>query len=196
MANLEFYAVDDDIETLSEFLLANGFIVYESESRLDCKLRTFSTANEIVIAYREVENRKLSPFFQISCYHSSFAGKVVIEKTKLIPDVSNGHTFRYSVGGWGLLHLQFGGITGSRTITPSCFTHNSEKRAHNWDDAYKELGKASEWDWHAISRSSRLIQSYIGKKLAACREGTRPVLIQAAQLSELEGLKLEKVFLT
>lgn len=34
------------------------------------------------------------------------------------------------------------------------------------------------------------------KKLAACREGTRPVLIQAAQLSELEGLKLEKVFLT
>lgn len=196
MANLEFYAIEEDIQALGDFFLANGFIVYESESHLDCKLRTFSNANEIVNAYKEVENRKHSPFFQIACYHSSFAGKVLKEKTKLLPEFCNGHTFRYSVSGWGLFYLQFGGITGTKTITPSCFTHNSEKRAHNWDDVYKELGKASDWDWHAISKSSRLIQSHIRKKLAVRRDGTRPVLIHAAQLEELEGFKLEKLFLT
>ena len=79
------------------------------------------------------------------------------------------------LGGWGVIYVFFGGVH-ARTITESWLTHNSEKRAHKWEDAYlRRFGPVSAWDWAELERVSRKLRYHISRRLAVGK--TKPPLV-------------------
>ncbi len=190
MASLDFYAVNEDITRVIDFVLDSGYVVYETYSGFDQELRQFSSAPEVWAAYEEKDFFPGVHAMLLSLLHKSVAGKVLVRRIDLVPESCNGHTFRYCVEGWGLMNLHFGGICHGKIITSSHFGHNSEKRAQKWQFTYPEYGATSAWDWKEIAKLSRSIQYQIKNKLSASKSGSSPVLMAASRLQLEQGYEL------
>jgi hypothetical protein len=62
--------------------------------------------------------------------------------------------------------------------------HNSAKRAALWEPTYEDkLGPAAAWAWPEIESASRSLNRYIAK-VAVRRDGSHPVLPEAARLGD------------
>ena len=187
MANFDFYAVEQDIAKILEFIYAETDCrVLESYSENDRDLREFKSVSEVLDAY----NSKSVGTFLLQLWSPSVSSEVVIRKISLDPRKCNGATHRFSIEGWGLMQLYFGRIQNEE-IHPSHFGHNSEKRARNWESTFlDELGSADGWDWEFLKKISGKIQHQIRKKLAASKINSRPIL-EAAFKEVSKGFSLK-----
>ncbi len=173
MASLDFYAIEQDISDVLEFVLTETDCkIFESYSEYDKELREFKSISEVIGAY----DSKSVGTFLLDLWSPSVSSKVVIKKIVLDPRKCNGATHRFTIEGWGLMQLYFGRIQNDE-IEHSHYGHNSEKRARNWESTYlDELGSVNDWNWELLKKISGKIQYHIRKRLAVSKVSSRPIL--------------------
>lgn len=93
----------------------------------------------------------------LTLHYPETGGLAVQERIDLNNPATNGATWRYTLGGWGLIQLQLEirqpGLVGCRIAV------NSAERARAWAKTYPRLGEPDLWDWPAIEKHAlRLIR--------------------------------------
>jgi hypothetical protein len=190
MPQLEFFAAHDDHAALLEFLFEFADLrIFESYSEYDQELREFRSLSELETAFRVGSDPYGNGYaFGLTLWLAAVSSQVQIDRIDLDSRRCQGHTFRYTLNGKGLIHLHFGGVHENcevrshrtiqpcRCITKSHFSHFSEPRpvAEGW---------ASGVDWGVLGKLSNKIQYHIRNRLAAAKVPGRPVLRHALELA-------------
>ena len=92
-------------------------------------------------------------FFDFAIWYPSCKGCVEREKDNLKPEYCDGHTIRYSVGGWGIFHLQLDFKPAPKI---DCrIAVNSEKRAIVWQAHCPEWLGVDAWNWPEVRKHER-----------------------------------------
>lgn len=90
------------------------------------------------------------------------------QRIDLKPEYCDGHTFRYTVRGWGLVYLKFDPRRGGQGICS--LSVNSKSRARGWYSTTPELGDPELWDWPLIEKYVRGVRR-IMKRLEKRQSG-------------------------
>jgi hypothetical protein len=189
--NIQFYGVREDLVELLDLAVELGCELYEKYSSYDAELRRFATVDEVVAGC----DLGHDPYGRggetmLALWSPAMRARPRIERIELRV---RGASWRETVNGWGLIHLDLGGIH-ERTITESALGHNSEARAWKWADvAYEDLGSPGDWDWREVGRLARKLAYHVRRRRAVAK--TEPpvvhyVLPAAHRLCEAEGYVL------
>ncbi len=136
-----------DLSTLLEATFESETpVAASSESALGEPLEYFSCPEEM---------RKKALFCAKSGMHSyafglcypSMRGRVIERKISLDPP-REGKSFRYSMSGWGIVHLHLY-FTQANSLQARIVV-NSQARAQSRQARYPDMGAASEWDWCVV----------------------------------------------
>jgi hypothetical protein len=179
MPNLDFYAIGTDLDVVIDVAFAQtGCRIFESYSRPDHDIIEFTSADQL--------RAKLSPepipgsAHQLTLQIVVPEGPFEIRRFAVNPDVCDGHAFRHSIEGWGLIQFYLGG-SGIHGVINSHTNHNSMARARAWEPVHADLRPVDQWDWKAVGSVSSRINRMI-HKLAVGKIGGRPVLPAAAAI--------------
>ncbi len=181
MPHCTFYATPEDIKELLAFVIEKLPVkVFESYSNFDTCIEEFKTIQDIINRYplwQKGESRQLLlSLWPINASKNVFFRKINLEV--------EGHSFRYTTEGWGLIQLHLGYTDPNRKKIISSYTnHNSEKRALKWHSTYEDLGLPSDWNWKEVNTVSSTLNRYI-KKCSVDKIGSNPILPQAKLLIE------------
>jgi hypothetical protein len=193
-SSLTFFALHDDLLSLLEFVFAEtGARVFEAYSAFDRELREFDSPEAIDRAFRlgvDEHGTRSEPFLQL--WWSEVCPLPLIERITLKPGAVPGHSFRHSLGGWGLAQLLCGGeySRGEPTITASHFGHFSEAGARK--RGYVDTDPDAPVDWAALQRVSQRVQRRLRTQLAGGRVVGRGPVLRAAAARAREGWKLKE----
>ena len=148
---------------LAEFLFESGApVVFHAYSDYDQPLRSFRTRSEL-IADIEAALEKGQKSLLLALHYPDTKGHVAQRKITLDPKKCDGHTWRYSVEGWGL--IQFQGDLRHAPLIECRIAVNTQKRAEAWAGTYPELRDPYLWDWGLVQRhAGRIIRRM--KKIA------------------------------
>jgi hypothetical protein len=172
MANLDFYALGDDLRLLFDFLYSEtDVIVYEGFSEPERHPRRLESVTELAGAYDLGAYRAGS----LRLWSPSVMPSPVIRRIELKSPRSS---FRYEVGGAGLMQLELNGLHNG-LIYHTHFGHWNEAGARR-----RSMYPAADCDWRALVRLSGRIQRHIRNRLAAAKLHARPVLHQALAMVE------------
>lgn len=170
MPNCDFYALDDDVLEVTEFVFKETPCqIFESYSEPCESLIQFSKPLEIVDAYYSSTGN-----FLLQLYSPTMKGKFFIDRFDLDPKKFGNGAFRNRTMGWGQIQLYFGRLQNEKLQT-SHTNHNSQKRAMAWYEQYPENDDPSLWDWDEVLRISRKINRFI-RKISVDKIGSRVVL--------------------
>jgi len=168
MANLDFYALENDQRDLIQFVFAEtDVVVFELYSECDRSLRQFRSMTELDAAFQLGAQHAA----QLQLWSPSVSAPPVIRHIKLGP--VTGHSFRYASEGVGLIQLYLDGMHDGM-IHHTHFGHWNEAGARG---RFGQL--ADECDWRALARISGRIQRQIRGRLAVAKLHSRPVHMQA-----------------
>ncbi len=176
-ANLDFFAAAADQQAILDFLFCSTDVrVFESYSEYSAELREFHSTDELNAAFHlGTDPHGNGDAVLLQLWSPSVMRDLTIRRIKLNPAHCDGHTFRHSIEGGGLIQLYLGGVC-ERAVTKSHFGHQSQVRAQAWE--------ADEGvNWEALQTLSNRIQHHIRKRLAAAKAGSMPVLSQALELA-------------
>ncbi|MGJ8669014.1 MAG: hypothetical protein ACSHXK_05955 [Oceanococcus sp.] len=122
--------------------------VSSSESDLGQALQRFATLDEIKA--KAAQCYKAGTYnYAFGLWYPSMKGKTIERKVSFDPP-RDGHTFRYSLSGWGIIHLH---LYATRPKSLQCrIAVNSEGRARSRQERFPELGAASDWDWPVVEK--------------------------------------------
>ncbi|HSW12176.1 MAG TPA: hypothetical protein VLI06_05005 [Solimonas sp.] len=146
-------------------------VVSSSESELGEPLQRFATPAEIQAKAAACAKAGMHNY-AFGLWYPSMKGSVLERQVTLDPP-RDGKSFRYSLAGWGLIHLHLY-FTPPNTLQCRVAV-NSETKARSRQDRYPELGPTSDWDW-------RVVESYafrLSRRLAAMGR-TAPVVPPSA----------------
>ncbi len=168
MANLDFYAVSDDLRSLLAFLYAEtDVVIYELSSRENCEIRSFHTVGELTEAFDLGADQTT----HLVLWSPSVRTRPLVDRVEAtrapVP------FFRYAIRGAGLIQFYLGGVRDG-VIYHSHFGHWNEARAK-----YLPEELVRDCDWAALARLSGKIQRHIRRKSATFKLQSRPVLHQA-----------------
>ena len=135
-------------------------VVREAYSAFDTPTREFKTKNDLLsdLTYSPGQDVK---FFHYSIYYPESAGFTIEERINLEPEKCNGHTYRFSQAGWGLIFLQCNFET--YPLIECRIAVNSRKRAELWASTYPGLQSPEAWAWNIVDR-------YAGKLVRKLRK--------------------------
>lgn len=120
--------------------------VSSSESDLGAPLQHFADAQAMVAKARQLAETGAHNY-AFGLWYPSMKG-LVYERRVVLDPPREGHDFRHSLSGWGLVHLHLYFTTGK---TLQCrVVVNSEARAQAREARYPELGPVSDWDWRVV----------------------------------------------
>jgi hypothetical protein len=176
-ANLDFFAAEADLRAVLDFLFSSTDVrVFESYSEYGADLREFRSTDELAAVFplgADLHGNGNAVLLQL--WSPSVMRDLTIRRFKLDPAHCDGHTFRHSIEGGGLMQLYLGGVC-ERVVTKSHYGHQSQVRAQAWevDDGV---------NWEALKTLSNRIQYHVRKRLAAGKAGSMPVLPQALELA-------------
>ena len=109
-------------------------------------------------------------------------GRVAERKITLNAKKCEGHTWRYTIEGWGL--IQFQGDLRHASVIECRVAVNTQKRAEAWAGTYPELRSPCLWDWRVVQfHAGRIIRRM--KKIA---EPDGPAGIRSATIERLRRL--------
>ena len=175
MPNCDFYAVDEDFVPILDFIFTQpGWILVESASRHDQPLRRFHSTVAVLSAFDLSQETA-----HLMLYAPETRGSVVERPVIFKPSAVRGAIGRTDAAGWGLIQFYLSPGSAER-IGLSHTNCNSEYRARAWEGTLKDLGPVDEWDMGVVKRVSERLNRRI-RSLAVRREGSRPVLLMAAQ---------------
>lgn len=177
--NYKFYAYQKDFAEVFRFIFEElGLSVFQSYSEYGQPLKEYRTVEEAISEIAEL------PKTQFVLWKKDFGFDYIISKLELNPKYCNGHTFRYRIDGWGLIHFHANELKADK-LEASLISHNSEKRAQAWESTKPELGRADNLDWDVINSTSRKLKNFISKKLSKGKRDGTDVLPNAKELIEL-----------
>jgi hypothetical protein len=180
MPNIDFYAAGADFLAVLTYVFdRSGCRVFESYSPLGEEIAEFKSIKDLSARYTIGVCRGSAPSALLQLVPPSGSNRFTIQRISLSPDVCHGHTFRYSVEGWGLVQLYIGGI-GPHGLVNSHSNHNTEARARKWAETYRDLGPVELWNWRETTAVSSALNRFIRAKLTIYKLGSRPVLRDAA----------------
>ena len=183
----DFFATKSDKINLLDFIFRETDLkIYDLASSYGQEISEYKTTDEIATKFDLENEGHLSPTFQL--WTQRFGGDIFFRKVDLNPKYCNGHTFRYSTDGWGLIQLYFGGHKDN-VLFHSHIGHFNEKGALKWQDTNKVIDNVDKWNWKIIEQTSRQLKNQIHNKLAAKKIGRYGVL-QGADLLSNSGTKL------
>src|SRR5438876_9942810 len=130
--------------------------VKQACSDLDCPLKEFTDVNKLIDDLRHQPGQR-SVFSNYAIYYPEAKGYTFEKRITLKPESCDGHTFRFSQEGWGLIQFQ---CSFRDYPTIECrIAVNSEARAGNWYSTYPDFRNPDLWDWGVIKKKAgRLIR--------------------------------------
>ncbi|MCP9768069.1 hypothetical protein EGI22_09100 [Lacihabitans sp. LS3-19] len=184
--NYDFFADKADKLKVLDFIFKDTDLhVYDLGSPFGQEICEYKTVDEIASKF-DLDIDEFGMTFQL--WTPRHKGKPIFRKVDLDPKRCNGHTFRYSTEGWGLIQLYFGGLNNNE-LKHSHIGHFNEKGALKWENTNKVNGLVSLWDWSEIQQTSRKLKYHIHNKLTTRKIGSFGVLPGADQL-EKQGIIL------
>lgn len=121
-------------------------VVASSESALGEPLEYFSSPEEMREKALFCAKSGMHSYAFGLCY-PSMKGRIIERKISLDPP-REGKSFRYSMSGWGIVHLHLY-FTQPNTLQARVVV-NSEARAQSRQSRYPDMGETSEWDWRVV----------------------------------------------
>jgi hypothetical protein len=150
---------------LAAFLFESGApVVFHAYSDYGEPLRSFRNASELVADIESAfATGQKSLLFAL--HYPDTKGHVAERKITLDPKKCDGHTWRHTVEGWGLIQFQ-GDLRGAPAIECRVAV-NTQKRAEAWADTYPELRDPRLWDW-------RIVQHHAGRIIRKMKRIAEP----------------------
>ena len=183
----DFFADKADKLQIIQYILTDTDLqIYDASSPFGQEIFNYKSVEEISSKFDLVNGDKFAVTFQL--WTPRHKGQPVFRKIELDLKRSNGHTFRYSTDGWGLIQLYFGGLKNNQ-LSQSHIGHFNEAGALKNEGSTTFNGKVSSWDWTEIQTTSRKLKYQIHNKLARRKIGSLGVLAGADRL-EIAGIKL------
>ncbi len=182
----DFFADKDDKVQILDFIFRETDLqIFDLGSPYGQKISQYKTTKEIVSKFDLRNGDKFAVTFQL--WTPRFKGDLIFRKVDLDPKRCNGHTFRYSTDGWGLIQLYFGGVKNNE-LNRSHIGHQSQKRAMTWEINNQGLGQVSKWDWAEVEKVARGLKYQIHNKLTKRKIESVGILAGADKLEE-QGIK-------
>ena len=183
----DFYADKTDKLEILEFIFKEtDLIFYDLSSPFGQEICEYKSVVDISEKFDLVSGDKFAVSFQL--WSPRHKGQPIFRKIDLDPKLCNGHDFRYSTDGWGLIQLYLSGLKNNE-LNQSHIGHFSEKGASKWEETNSFNGLVSAWDWSEIQLTSRKLKYHIDNKLATRKIGSIGILAGADKLEE-QGVKL------
>ncbi len=152
MQREETIASNDTKEIVEAIFAAGDPTVYEAYSAFDSDIVAFSNAGGL-LSYIAMPRPKKESFLGFVVYYPDTRGFVEKRKINLDKEKCDGHSYRYSMSGWGLIQFQLN-LQNAPHI--ACrFAVNTEKRANRWFATYPELKSPELWNWRAVEKHAR-----------------------------------------
>jgi hypothetical protein len=151
---------------LAEFVFESGApVVFEAYSGYGQRLRRFRAPSELLA---EIESTLAGgqKSLHLAIHFPDAKGHVAERKIKLDPKSCDGHTWRYTVEGWGLIQFQ-GDLRHAPTIECRVAV-NTQKRAEAWANTYPELRDPELWDWGVVQQQAGRISRRMKKIAEPC----------------------------
>jgi hypothetical protein len=182
-----FFANKSDKINLLDFIFKDTDLkVFDLASPYGQEISEYKSTGEILSKF-DLENGEQSSLkFQL--WTRRFRGDILFRKVTLNPKHCDGHTFRYSTDGWGLIQLYFG-RQKDNVLFHSHIGHFNEKGALKWEGTNHFNGKVDIWDWKEVEQTSRRLKNQIHNKIAIRKIGSYGVLPGADKLI-VNGIKL------
>ncbi len=121
-------------------------MVSSSESDLGEPLQRFANPEEILAKAASCAKAGIHSY-AFGLWYPSMKGRV-IERQIVLDPPREGKSFRYSLSGWGIIHLHLY-FTSPNTLQCRVAV-NSEARAKSRQSRYPDMGAVSEWDWRVV----------------------------------------------
>lgn len=173
MASLDFFAVREDHKEILDYVFdQTDARCFELYSEFDQDLREFRSFDELAAAYDVGIDTRGSVL--LALWSPSVMDKLEIKKIEMTPKRADGHKFRSSIEGFGVVALYLGGVR-DKAIVKSEYGHNSPERARKW-------GYKSGVDWEALKKLSNKIQYQIRRRMAVANLPGRPIMPAAFDL--------------
>jgi hypothetical protein len=183
----DFYADKTDKLTVLDFIFNETDLqVFDLSSPYGQNICQYKSSTEIAAKFDLFNGDKFAVTFQL--WSPQHNGEPIFSKVALDPRRCNGHTFRYSTGGWGMIQLYFGGVRNG-ILSLSHIGHFSEKNAAKWEGINKLKGSTKGWEWKEVQATSKKLKQYIRSKVAVQKLGTLDILPGASKLQE-QGIEL------
>jgi hypothetical protein len=176
----------DKIEILEFIFGETDLRVFDHSSNYEQQICEYKSVEEITSKFDLENGNKFAVSFQL--WTQRHKGDILFRKVELDPNYCNGHTFRFSSEGWGLIQLNFGGLKNNE-LHQSHIGHFNEKGAAKWEMTNLFNGKVSNWNWTEIQTTSRKLKYHLHNKLAVGKIGSLGVL-KGAEGLEKQGAKL------
>jgi hypothetical protein len=178
----DFFANETDkIEVLNFIFRDTDLQVFDLASIAGQAINEYKTTEEIVSKFDLCTGDKFAVTFQL--WTPRLKGDLVFRKVDLDPKYWNGHTFRYSTDGWGLIQLYFGGVKNNE-LNRSHIGHQSRKRALANENSHPEMGQVGKWDWSEVEKAARGLKYQIHNKMTKRKLGQVGVFVGADRLAE------------
>jgi hypothetical protein len=174
----------DKLKILDYIFNETDLQVYDLGSPYGQEICEYKSIEEISSKFDLDNGDKFAVTFQL--WSPRHKGKPLFRKIDLDPKRCNGHTFRYSTDGWGLIQLYFGGLKNNE-LNQSHFGHFNESGALKNESSTALNGKVNDWDWSEIQATSRKLKYQIHNKLATRKIGSFGVLA-GADILEKQGI--------
>jgi hypothetical protein len=126
--------------------------VYEAYSAYECEPQRFTAAAQLD-ALMLGGRPDGKTYLDFAVWYPSCGGRVEKERIELQPEKCGGHTFRYSIGEWGIYRLQCD--FGRDPLVECRIAVNSPKRAATWEAHDPEWLAVEAWNWPAVERHER-----------------------------------------
>lgn len=140
-------------DILSSIYKEGNPVAFEADSEFGEEIKEFPLRDDLAKEIQRLLNSGAS-FFQFALYYPESQGYMEKQRINLDPRKCDGHTFRFSVKGWGLIYLQF----KVKKLGLECrVAVNTEKRAMSWRETYPELKEPALWQWKVVERNARRI---------------------------------------
>jgi hypothetical protein len=149
-------SIDQLRELVSAIYNQGDVVVKQAYSDFDSVAREFPDAQKLMkdMAYQVGQPVAL---FTYAIYYPEAIGYVYEKRMTLIPECCDGHTFRFTQEGWGLIHLW--SRFQDYPIIECSVTVNSPIRAWTWFDIYPDHRNPDLWDWDVIkAKAGRLVR--------------------------------------
>ncbi|MCO5945357.1 hypothetical protein [Mucilaginibacter flavidus] len=183
----DFFADEEDKISILNYLFEESDLqIFDLSSAYGEEVKEYKSIAEISSCFDLKNEKPHGTYFQL--WSPKFKSPPLFQRVELNPKHCNGHTFRFTTGGWGLIQLYFGGIKDS-TLKHSHIGHFNYKSALKWESINLQYGKVDLWDWQAIQKTSNHLKYLLDKKLAVRKIGTYGVLA-GADLLEKRGIIL------
>ena len=143
----------NDVKRVVEAIFITGNPkIYEDYSAFDSEIVSFTNASELT-SYIARPRPKNESYLGFVVHYPDTQGFVEKRKIILNKEKCGGHSYRYSMSGWGLIQFQLN-LQKAPDITCR-FAVNTEKRANTWFTTYPELKSPGLWDWKAVEKHVR-----------------------------------------